>query len=202
MKAEDCRPNRSLRTTVKAYLKKQVTLREQAQKKQAVKQAADQAAGAPAVVPAPTLAEDPSSTIPNGLPAALKDEAARTSGEVSSIPRSMEHSKPSAEGEIVPTEAQKDVPQPSIEVGTLCPCIRYMLTPSIGHRRSCTRGVLSRTGPRRCHSFGPGHAEISWLTAATGSTNRATSANGWWKRRRARVEWQRLRIRWDGQWLP
>ncbi|KAL8917983.1 MAG: hypothetical protein Q9208_007647 [Pyrenodesmia sp. 3 TL-2023] len=115
VKAEDCRPNRSLRTTVKAYLKKQVTLREQAQKKQAVKQAADQAAGAPAVVSAPTQADDPSSTIPNGLPAVPRDDAARTSGEASSIPRSMEHSKPSAEGEIVPTEAQKDVPQPSIE---------------------------------------------------------------------------------------
>lgn len=121
MKAEDCRPNRSLRTTVKAYLKKQVTLREQAQKKQAVKQAADQAAATPAVVPAPTQAENTSSTVPNGVPAAPKDEKAPTSGKASGISRSTEHSKPSAEGEIVPTEAQKDVPQPSIEVSIPCP---------------------------------------------------------------------------------
>lgn len=112
MKAEDCRPNRSLRTTVKAYLKKQVTLREQAQKKQAVKQAADQAAALPAVVSASTQAQGPFSTVPNGPPAAPKDEAAPTSAEATT---------PAAEGATMPTEAQKDVPQPSIEVGTIWP---------------------------------------------------------------------------------
>ncbi|KAL8752047.1 MAG: hypothetical protein Q9199_006013 [Rusavskia elegans] len=110
VKADDCRPNKTLRMTIKAFLKKIATEREKAQKKQS----SEKVAANPASTTADS-SERPPSTGPNTTSAAQpihERDAAQASQEA---PKSPDHSKPSINGETVPTEAQMDVPQPSIE---------------------------------------------------------------------------------------
>ncbi|KAL8717333.1 MAG: hypothetical protein Q9225_005408 [Loekoesia sp. 1 TL-2023] len=114
VKAEDCRPNKTLRMTIKAFLKKLMTEREKAQKKQA----ADKAAATPAAAQPSGISERPLSTVPNTkntIKSTGDDDAVQAHREASSMPPSSEHAKPMTNGETLPTEAQKDVPQPSIE---------------------------------------------------------------------------------------
>lgn len=100
--------------TIKAFLKKIATEREKAQKKQS--------SGKVVADTAPTTvdsSERPSSTALNTTSAAQpshEHDAAQASQEAPDNPNSPDHSKPSINGETVPTEAQMDVPQPSIEV--------------------------------------------------------------------------------------
>lgn len=104
--------------TIKAFLKKLATEREKAQKKQA----ADKAAASPAAAQPSGISESPSSAISNTANAIKPigdDDAAQASREASSMPPSAEYAKPMTNGETLPTEAQKDVPQPSIEVSLL-----------------------------------------------------------------------------------
>lgn len=113
VKGEDCRPNRTLRMTIKAFLKKLMTEREKAQKKQAVEHASITPA---AVQSAP--GEQPSSAAPGITTAAqsnFQNGAPQGSQEVGSKQLSTDPTKPSTASETLPTEAQKDVPQPSIE---------------------------------------------------------------------------------------
>ena len=92
-----------------------MTEREKAQKKQAVDKAA-----ATAVTTQPSEAgQRPSSTVPDTTTLAQptrEDDPAQAPREVSSMPPTVDHSKSSLEEERLPTEAQKDVPQQSIEV--------------------------------------------------------------------------------------
>ncbi|KAI4237848.1 MAG: hypothetical protein LQ349_001543 [Xanthoria aureola] len=100
--------------TIKAFLKKIATEREKAQKKQSTEKVATD--------PAPSTTVDgnerPQSTAPSTTSAAQpshEHDAAQASQEASDNPNPSDHSKPSTNGETVPTEAQRDVPQPSIE---------------------------------------------------------------------------------------
>ncbi|KAL9030249.1 MAG: hypothetical protein Q9196_001603 [Gyalolechia fulgens] len=114
VKGEDCRPNKTLRMTIKAFLKKLMTEREKAQKKQA----ADKAATTPAAVQPSVSNERPSSTIPQTTTithTAHQDDASQALQETLSMPPSTDKTKASTADEALPTEAQKDVPQPSIE---------------------------------------------------------------------------------------
>lgn len=118
VKPDDCRPNKALRTTVKVFLKKKVVERENAEKKRI---AAEKAAATPAT---PLLEETPASR-QNQIPSVAPDastpatsgavEAKRMSRDVSQRPQTPNNviKEP---GPATPTEAQKDVPQMSVEV--------------------------------------------------------------------------------------
>ncbi|KAL9600314.1 MAG: hypothetical protein Q9219_003264 [cf. Caloplaca sp. 3 TL-2023] len=114
VKAEDCRPNKTLRMTIKAFLKKLMTEREKAQKKQA----ADKAAAVPAAAKPSEKTERRSSQLADTEPInqpAHDDRIAKSSKEASTVPPSADSIKGPMESGMLPTEAQKDVPQPSIE---------------------------------------------------------------------------------------
>ncbi|KAL8685462.1 MAG: hypothetical protein Q9218_007745, partial [Villophora microphyllina] len=113
VKADDCRPVKALRMTIKAFLKKIMTEREKAQKKQT----ADTPSNTPVAVQADNTSERPASAAPHAKPvteAHRPSDAASASLEASTGP-SADISKPSEEGGHMPTEAQKDVPHQSIE---------------------------------------------------------------------------------------
>ncbi|KAL8735182.1 MAG: hypothetical protein Q9166_001058 [cf. Caloplaca sp. 2 TL-2023] len=106
VKAEDCRPNKTLRMTIRAFLKKLATEREKAQKKQSV----DKVTATPAKIATETSESAPS-TAPNTTSDAQsshESNGAQASQEVSGTSTSADHPKPSTEGESLPTEAQKD----------------------------------------------------------------------------------------------
>lgn len=137
--------------TIKAYLKRIITEREKAQKKEKA-----------LTIPAAREAD------PNGQSGASVDappsevhrpsDAASVSRETSAKPTT-ELSESAKENETLPTEAQKDVPQQSIEVNTLSLLDRTRAKPFLGHRRSSPRGVFSSadtSGGRR-----PGAAHIT-----------------------------------------
>ncbi|KAL8855979.1 MAG: hypothetical protein Q9178_007429 [Gyalolechia marmorata] len=113
VKAEDCRPNKTLRMTIKAFLKKVATEREKAQKKQSF----DKTGATKEPTPAESSGRPPTLAL-DAISATRIDrenDAAPTSQEALDIPPSADNSKPSTNGETLPTEAQMDVPQPSIE---------------------------------------------------------------------------------------
>ena len=116
VKADDCRPNKALRTTIKVFLKKKIVEREAANKKRL---AAEKAAA----TPAPHVSEETSARRPSlNLGASVVD--APTSAATEAKPTSLDTSRaPYFPKEFLetanvgtPTEAQKDVPQQSIEV--------------------------------------------------------------------------------------
>jgi len=143
VKADDCRPNKALRTTIKVFLKKKVIERDTAEKK---KKAAEKAAATPlpeeetpAPKPSQTLAavaegaEDAArqpSLAPTALPpdtdVSASSAARPASGDPSQAPQTPNNPTKAAELGI-PTEAQKDVPQMSIEV-SLNPILASQLT--------------------------------------------------------------------------
>ena len=112
VKADDCRPNKALRTTIKVFLKKKVMEREQARKKEIL----EKAAATPVMSATPLLDETPAAQTPSTLaPAAT--EAVRDGNDA--VQNSREPSQPPQVSENTPdtpTEAQKDIPQLSIEV--------------------------------------------------------------------------------------
>lgn len=100
--------------TIKAFLKKIATEREKAQKKQP----SDKAAANP-VPAAVDSSERPPSSAPDKIlatPTTHQQDALGASQEAPDVAKSPDHTRPSTDGEAVPTEAQMDVPQPSIEV--------------------------------------------------------------------------------------
>ncbi|KAI4115180.1 MAG: hypothetical protein LQ345_004174 [Seirophora villosa] len=97
--------------TIRAFLKKILTEREKAQKKQA----ADKPTANLSAIPAPELSEQPSTAVSSHSTATYIPNEPQASGEAASTSALAVPSKPVAERETVPTEAQKDVPQPSIE---------------------------------------------------------------------------------------
>ena len=117
VKPDDCRPNKALRTTVKVFLRKKVVERENAEKKRI---ATEKAAAAPATPLAeetlalgPTKTPDVNPDTPASVPAPT--EAKSEYGDNSQKPPNPETFKEEIE-RAIPTEAQKDIPQMSIEV--------------------------------------------------------------------------------------
>ena len=116
VKPEDCRPNKALRTTIKVFLRKKVVEHETAEKK---RKAAEKSAAPSALPPSDEVLVRQASEKPvqdaqeTSITAAT--EAKPTSCEVSEAPKS-----PAMSGRVLPTnmptEAQKDIPQTSIEV--------------------------------------------------------------------------------------
>ena len=112
VKADDCRPNKALRTTIKVFLKKKVMERETARKKEMLDKAAATPATPATPVPDQTPAPQPSETPAPATAEAAQDgnDARQASRDPSQAPQV---SKTSPD---IPTEAQKDIPQMSIEV--------------------------------------------------------------------------------------
>lgn len=115
MAAEDCKPNKSLRTTIKVFLRTEEKKREVLRNKAAK----DTPPATPTVVEAPaavSVVAEESLEVPaqeNDIPAAAANEpvvGVSVDGEAAPEERSTadDHG---------PTEAEKDVPQQSIEVG-------------------------------------------------------------------------------------
>lgn len=121
--ADDCKPHKSLRTTIKVFLrteeKKREALRAKAPKETPrATPAADTAAPAPAPVEeAPRSTTEAKAEDQTPAPAAAEPEAA---AETPAAPATVE---PAPEGEAasnaLPNEGQEDVPQQSIEVCVL-----------------------------------------------------------------------------------
>ncbi|KAI4288231.1 MAG: hypothetical protein L6R35_002507 [Caloplaca aegaea] len=105
------KPNKTLRMTIRAFLKKILTEREKAQKKQA----ADKPTLVPPITQARENSEEASTTIPGDSAATHGGSELQASGGAANTSAPAEQSKSVADGVTVPTEAQKDVPQPSIE---------------------------------------------------------------------------------------
>ena len=100
--------------TIKAFLKKIATEREKAQKKQS----SDMAAANPVPAPIDSSERLPSSApdTTSATPTTKQQDTLGASQEAPDVAKSPDHTRPSTDGETVPTEAQMDVPQPSIEV--------------------------------------------------------------------------------------
>lgn len=118
VKADDCRPNKALRTTIKVFLRKKGIEREAARKKELL----EKVAATPGTTD--TLQNDgtpdlPQSQIPTPLPGGHTEtvaDGAQVSRGISHTPQSANGSKVSATPQIVSTEDQMDIPRPSIEV--------------------------------------------------------------------------------------
>ena len=118
MEAEDCKPNRALRTTVKVWLKKRHAEREAASRR-------EMASRPPAtpVTPATTALEKTSSQ--QMAPASSVPTVGVVETRASERPRSREVSDPHStsgatarnEEQNTISEVKEDIPQPSIEVG-------------------------------------------------------------------------------------
>ena len=120
MAAEDCKPNKSLRTTIKVFLRTEEKKREALRLKD-LKNTPPDTPATPAT-PVDTVA---ASTLPLDSAPALAPDAKDEAPQLPSV-------EPSAAGDQgglvsatepvaaeLPTEAQQDIPQPSIEVQTL-----------------------------------------------------------------------------------
>ena len=115
---DDCRPNKALRTTVKVFLKKKGMERETARKKEAVEKVAVAPATPATPLPEQTPVPQPSGTsvLPPTSTVADGSDTKQGSRDVSQHPQTQEDTGSKAEGSAIPTEAQRDIPQESIEV--------------------------------------------------------------------------------------
>ena len=118
VKSDDCRPNKALRTTIKVFLRKKGVERENARKKEMV----DRAAAAPATPATPLAVETPAPKPPQTpvepIPATAPEgnDVKQGSRPASQVPLVSNNLASIAHDSAVPTEAQKDIPQMSIEV--------------------------------------------------------------------------------------
>ena len=118
MVPDDCRPNKALRTTIKVFLKKKVMERETARKKEAVEKASAAPAAPATPLPDQTPASHTSETPVLPLTSATVDssDAKQGSPDMSQPPQGQDGVGVKNEESAIPTEAQKDIPQESIEV--------------------------------------------------------------------------------------
>ena len=118
---DDCRPNKALRTTIKVFLKKKVMERETARKKEAL----EKAPATPDLPATPqldqTMAPPPSETRASPPKVAVVDSSDSKQGfrDETQTPKLQHYASSKAEESVVLSEAQKDLPQQSIEVKPL-----------------------------------------------------------------------------------
>ncbi len=123
VKPDDCRPNKALRTTIKVFLRKKVVERETAEKKRI---AAEKGVAAPATplveaTPAPQPTQTPEIAAPETSTIATAG-AKQTSHNTSPAPQTPNGPTKATEPR-TPTEAQRDIPQMSIEVRAHVPSL-------------------------------------------------------------------------------
>ncbi|KAL9632382.1 MAG: hypothetical protein Q9164_005356, partial [Protoblastenia rupestris] len=110
--AEDCRPNKALRQTVKIFLKKKVIDKENARKKELLEKAAAAAPATPAT-PMPEVAHAAQqSEATTKHPATIEQN--ETSRTATVVPTTAENAE-AIGASSVPTDAPRDIPQQSIE---------------------------------------------------------------------------------------
>lgn len=118
VKADDCRPNKALRTTIKVFLRKKGIEREAARKKELL----EKVAATPGTADTPQLDATPDisqSHNPTSLPRGHTEpivDGIEVSRGVSQTPQSANGSKVPAAQQALSTEDQMDIPRPSIEV--------------------------------------------------------------------------------------
>lgn len=118
VKADDCRPNKALRTTIKVFLRKKGIEREAARKKELL----EKVAATPGTVD--TLQLDATPDIPQSqTPTPLAGGHTEAVADGAQVSRGVSHTPQSANGSKVPptpqvlsTEDRMDIPRPSIEV--------------------------------------------------------------------------------------
>lgn len=118
MVPDDCRPNKALRTTIKVFLKKKVMERETARKKEAVDKVSATPAPPATALPDETSAPQGSEiSAPSSTHAVVDNSNANSgSGDVSQTPQALDDAGSKTEEPVIPTDAQRDIPQESIEV--------------------------------------------------------------------------------------
>ena len=130
MVPDDCRPNKALRTTIKVFLKKKVMERETARKKEAMEKAiptpATPATPLPDQTPAPKFSETPAPPLVSAI--VDSGDAKQASRDVSQPTEAQGNPGLKTEEPTIPTEAQKDIPQDSIEVISLTDKKHALLT--------------------------------------------------------------------------
>ena len=118
VKADDCRPNKALRTTIKVFLRKKGIERETARKKELV----EKAAATPAAAATPQLDATPDNlqsqihTATSAGDTEATVDGVQASGGVSQVSPLVNGNKESSTPQIPSTEDQMDIPRPSIEV--------------------------------------------------------------------------------------
>ena len=117
IKKEDCRPNKALRTTVRIFLKKKIVDRENARKqKELLERPAVATPGTPIVeeTPAPkpseAAASDTQESKVDGIEPKLESQ------DTSQVLQRPKENDADGIDKAIPTEAQRDIPQMSIEV--------------------------------------------------------------------------------------
>lgn len=118
MEAEDCKPNRALRTTVKVWLKKRHAEREAASRREI----ASRPPATPATPATPDLEEKSSQRMAPASGAPLASVVETGAGErlrsrEASDPQSTSGATSRNEEQSAISEVKEDIPQPSIEVG-------------------------------------------------------------------------------------
>lgn len=115
VKADDCRPNKALRTTIKVFLKKKGIEREAARKQEAVEKvtATPNNTSTPQLDAASDIAHIQASTAPASKNFESKKDGPMQPGDRS---QKMTSSKASSAHMTLPNADQKDIPRPSIEV--------------------------------------------------------------------------------------
>ena len=116
VEAEDCKPNRALRTTVKVWLKKRHAEREAASRREM----ASRTPAVPATPVTPALEEMSSQQIT--LASITPNASERPRSREASDPQSAAAATVRNEEQNAIPEAKEDIPQPSIEVGSAPIC--------------------------------------------------------------------------------
>lgn len=129
VKADDCRPNKALRTTIKVFLRKKGIEREAARKKELL----EKVAATPGTADTPQLDATPdiprsqiSTPLPRGHTENMVDGSQLSSG-VSHTTQPANGSKVPAISQGLSTEDQMDIPRPSIEVRFPSKLANYLL---------------------------------------------------------------------------
>ena len=118
MEAEDCKPNRALRTTVKVWLKKRHAEREAASRR-------EMASRTPVIPATPATPAREETSTQQMAPTTIAPVVSVVETVASERPRSREVSDPQStsgakaknEEQNAVSEMKEDIPQPSIEVG-------------------------------------------------------------------------------------
>ena len=119
MRAEDCKINKTLRTTIKAFLRKKGVERDQALKKEM----ASRAPATPATSDNANSGEGLGTNTPQNSMASTdkpdeqRSEPSKGPLEASDISKSIDGVQHKTEDQTVSVEAHQDIPRPSIEVG-------------------------------------------------------------------------------------
>ena len=140
---QDCKPNKSLRTTIRAFLKKKVMEKENARKKQMLAKKPPPSAAPASLETANGEASQLNSVIEAGstLVPVAKDSPGETPQASSAAPVQILE----GDGQQTPSDGQKDIPRPSIEVISSLILIQYDFANVLHSRTARMHRAKTRT---------------------------------------------------------